>query len=172
MRGATPHSGGWPHQNYFRDYDPAVGRYIESDPIGLMGGSYSTYSYVNSNPISYIDPRGLARSSSCPTCNQSYLDCLANCIRTYDPFNNYGKAGLYALGGPFPKAWFPVPNIGSPYMSLPSYLGLGQGTAASGANLLRIIGRGSSAAFLIYGTYLFGGEVVCAAQCSGNNCAY
>jgi RHS repeat-associated protein len=29
--------------NYFRDYDPATGRYLESDPIGLAGGSFSTY---------------------------------------------------------------------------------------------------------------------------------
>jgi RHS repeat-associated protein len=34
-----------------RDYDPAVGKYIESDPIGLDGGSYSTYAYADGNPI-------------------------------------------------------------------------------------------------------------------------
>lgn len=46
------------HYNYFRDYDPAIGRYTQSDPIGLAGG-LSTYGYVEGNPLGLIDLRGL-----------------------------------------------------------------------------------------------------------------
>lgn len=46
------------HYNYFRDYDPVIGRYIQSDPLGLRGG-INTYSYAEENSLLYIDPFGL-----------------------------------------------------------------------------------------------------------------
>ena len=46
------------HYNYFRDYDAAVGRYVESDPIGLEGG-INPYRYGGANPLRSIDPYGL-----------------------------------------------------------------------------------------------------------------
>lgn len=45
------------HYNYFRDYDLSIGRYIQSDSMGLAGGQ-NTYLYANANPNKYTDPAG------------------------------------------------------------------------------------------------------------------
>ena len=49
--------------NYFRDYEPATGRYIESDPIGMFGG-INTIVYAAGNPLYLTDMLGLAACGS------------------------------------------------------------------------------------------------------------
>jgi RHS repeat-associated protein len=59
------------HYNYFRDYDPKTGRYIEPDPIGIRGG-INLFGYANQNPLKYTDPTG-EYAIAVPV-----LECLAN----------------------------------------------------------------------------------------------
>jgi RHS repeat-associated protein len=45
------------HYNYHRSYSAAVGRYTQSDPIGLDGG-WNRFGYAEQNPFVFVDPLG------------------------------------------------------------------------------------------------------------------
>jgi RHS repeat-associated protein len=57
------------YYNINRNYDPTLGRYVQSDPIGIKGG-INTYMYVAANPLTERDPTGLERETICPNPEQ------------------------------------------------------------------------------------------------------
>jgi RHS repeat-associated protein len=72
------------YDNWFRPYDPTLGRYIQSDPIGLAGG-ISTYGYGLQNPLRYKDVTGKAPADDIADIEQASRDmvnrpvCIVGC---------------------------------------------------------------------------------------------
>jgi len=92
------------YQNGYRYYNPAWGRYIEPDPLGLLGG-LNAYAYANSNPINLSDPLGLDIWIEGPSGTPSVLASLTKGGEPYfhqslnigDPFGTY--VDLTNMGG-------------------------------------------------------------------------
>jgi RHS repeat-associated protein len=111
--------------NAYRDYDPAVGRYIESDPIGLHGG-INTYAYVHSNPPLRIDPLGLCDDDEVARCKEVKRRGLEFCSDRALPTRDYGwefqnclnqyieDHGCGPGGRPLPQPVAPAPAPSSP----------------------------------------------------------
>jgi RHS repeat-associated protein len=65
------------HYNYFRDYDPQTGRYVQADPIGVEGAP-NRYAYADNIPSSKRDPLGLiAEALPVPRVPQAALGSLS-----------------------------------------------------------------------------------------------
>jgi RHS repeat-associated protein len=78
------------HQNGMRDYDPTLGRYIESDPIGLAGG-INTYAYAGNNPVRFVDPSGTSQSSSIQCAAAATLSCIDAAFACYTQFGLFHR---------------------------------------------------------------------------------
>ncbi|HZP93721.1 MAG TPA: DUF5675 family protein, partial [Burkholderiales bacterium] len=89
------------HYNYFRDYSPEIGRYTESDPVGVVAG-LNTFSYAHGHPLYAFDPLGLSdilvtvvRASLTPASTQGLLYVSVNGTLEFSGFSlepsGYGK---------------------------------------------------------------------------------
>ena len=94
--------------NYFRDYDPNTGRYVESDPIGL-GGGLNTYGYVMGNPLSRIDFWGLAPGDEYPRRDDAGIQAILDINdQSISEGREYGgricqcESGAYTYTSPIP----------------------------------------------------------------------
>jgi RHS repeat-associated protein len=107
-------ASGRSHYNYLRDYDPATGRYVESDPIGLMGGSYSTYVYAMGDTLIYIDPLGLCWVYSQSTGRLTHVDPTGNVTNVATGYAGIGTGvnnpalQNVASTGPLPQGSYTV----------------------------------------------------------------
>lgn len=84
------------HYNYFRDYDPTSGRYLQSDRIGLAGGQ-NTYVYSENTPLVAFDPDGLKAVRDPPQAlGTRYPDGTVYCEDgEVTPFVNWSRLSTY-----------------------------------------------------------------------------
>lgn len=87
------------HYNWNRYYDPSLGRYVTSDPIGLDGGM-NTYAYAYQNPLKWVDPLGLrgGRHSSGSRSNAGPASCKQKCVTRFITTSFASTVGFSAAG--------------------------------------------------------------------------
>lgn len=86
--------------NYYRNYEPLTGRYVESDPVGLIAG-LATYTYAESNPLSFSDPYGLQSFGARPGGGNAHQRAIARsaqirAIRSNSQTNPLDSRGIIA----------------------------------------------------------------------------
>lgn len=100
------------HYNWQRYYDPAAGRYLSEDPIGIEGG-LNLYHYTYQDPVNLSDPTG----EFVPAIAVSYARCFATCQLTNAAASATGQCEFYtascAASCANPMNWLRIgPRVG------------------------------------------------------------
>lgn len=76
-----------------RYYDPQAGRFIQRDPAGFAGGDINLFAYVGSDPVTYIDPRGLLRADPNDRVrrSQNTIVCYNNQVEVHVLIENFSS---------------------------------------------------------------------------------
>lgn len=136
--------------NLLRDYDTTLGRYIQFDPTGQLGGP-NPYSYVGANPIIYTDPLGLDWVYQQSTGQISYIDAKGRVTKigtgysgqnlglNNPAYQNVSGTDKDSNGGPLPQGTYDIGRgyngpLGRPTMNLMPQ----EGTETFGRTLFRI----------------------------------
>jgi len=109
------------HQNYFRDYEASLGRYVQRDPIGLRGG-INVFGYVGAGPIGFVDPAGLDwkfigwRTDKAASYSENWLEWLwTNWVNVYALCEKEHECGAKEYKEVLAYSWQTRPIcIGSP----------------------------------------------------------
>jgi RHS repeat-associated protein len=80
-----------------RQYNPALGRFTQTDPLARTSGSYmNAYEYANVNPMVFVDPSGLRGQMSGLAANPLKNICVKgqkNCVSWLDQIKRRGSKG-------------------------------------------------------------------------------
>jgi RHS repeat-associated protein len=89
----------------YRQYDPAIGRWLSRDPLGLQGGTANLYAYADNSPATGRDPSGLLtaweafqhyRGGTGTPLTMSFSDIDTSRVKPTD----FAQVKKYTQGGP------------------------------------------------------------------------